>query len=152
MGGGGEEGVSTNGAPDLLAGGAIIGHVVPGGHESPGGSERDSGEILVDVLGDEFEQRRVSGLAVEDLPSQDVVHVAPIRCHKGAPVGEGEGVWGVLFDLGVEGDHAVVVHLQRDNGVEAEAPKGGTQTWGPTRQPKTLLRFYEDPAYALARG
>lgn len=90
--------------------------MVPGGHESPRGSEGDTGEILVDVLGDEFEQRRVGGLAVEDLPTEHVVHVAPIRCHKGTPIGEGERVGGVLFDRGVEGDHAVVVHLQKATG------------------------------------
>lgn len=84
----------------------------PGGHESPRGSEGDVREILVDLLGDEPQELRVRGLAVEDVSSQHVVHVPPVWCHKGAPVGQGEGVGGVLVDPAAKGNHAVVVHLQ----------------------------------------
>jgi len=107
---------SSDRGPYLVGGRAVVGHVVPGGHESPRGGEGDLREVLVDVLGDACQQLWVSGLSVEDIPSQDIVDVPPVRRHEGAPVGQGEGVGGVLADPGAEGNHAVVVDLRKTPG------------------------------------
>lgn len=102
--------------------------MVPGGHESPCGCVRDRGEVLVDVLGDACQQHRVSGLSVEDIPSPHVVHIRPVWGHKGASIGQGEGVGGVLVDPGVEGNDTVVVDLQKTPG---QTQGGGNLCWNP---------------------
>lgn len=116
-------------APYLIGGRAIVGHVVPGGHKSPYGGEGDLGKVLVDVLGDACQQHWVSGLSVEDFPSQHVVHICPVWGHEGASVGQGEGVGGVLFDPDAKGNHTVVVHLQKAPG---QPPCGGNLCWSPS--------------------
>lgn len=114
--------------PYLVGGRAIVGHMVPGGHQSPGGRVGDGGEVLVDVLGDEGQQCRVSGLSVEDISSKHVVHIGPIWGHKGASISQWEGVWGVLVDPGVKGDHPVVVDLEKTSG---QPQRGGHLLWSP---------------------
>lgn len=111
--------------PHLFRGGAIVGHMVPGGHQGPGGGEGLFGEVLGDVLADVPQQCRVSGLAVEDVPSQHIVHICPVRSHKRVPIHQREGVRGVLSDGLIEGDHPIVVHLEVTPG------EGGcsTLTW-----------------------
>lgn len=86
--------------------------MVPGDHQGPAGSEGAFGEVLADVLADALQQSWVAGLAVEDVPTQHVVHIRPVRSHKRAPVGQREGVGGVFSDGLIEGDHPIVVHLE----------------------------------------
>lgn len=111
--------------PHLFRGGAIVGHMVPGGHQGPGGCEGALGEVLADVLADVLQQGWVSGLAVEDVPTEHVVHIRPVWSHKRAPIRQREGVRGVLSDRLIEGDHSIVVHLE----VTPGAGGYNTLTW-----------------------
>lgn len=111
--------------PHLVRFGAPVGHMVPGSHEGPGGSEGAFREVLGDVLADVPQQPRVGALAVEDVPTLHVVHICPEGSHEGAAVRQREGVGGVLSDGLIKGDHPIVVHLE----VTPGAGGCNTLTW-----------------------
>lgn len=99
--------------PHLFRGGAIVGHMVPGGHQGPGGGEGAFGEGLDYVLADVLQQCQVGGLMVENVPTQYVVHICPKWNHKRVPVHQREGVRSALSDGLINGDHPIVVLLEQ---------------------------------------
>lgn len=87
---------------------------LPCHNENPSGREgRHVFEVLPDVLGGSFQDDRIHGLSVIDLASDSIVHICPEWGDEGPPVRQGEGLWRELAHQHVEGNHTIVVDLQK---------------------------------------